>query len=261
MSKGMSKGLPTFDDSFRSQSQSQSQSRSRSSPSPPTPPTPPAVVFSYTILLLSLYLAASGYINLNDYSQAITLKCDVKTCHLATYTHSGTLGEGTEDDRDSMRVPVHNMDYTRTTTFNRNDYDRSATVRINAAGDITKTANLKRRQMRKLGYSYTLLYTKKADGTDGTDGTDDTAAAGESKQYEVVMSRTNLGKRTSRERVSLLNSKFRTNTKTIYVSEGKAYHVPSVVKLSVGVMLFGLIGLIGEWSGHGYRERYAKVND
>lgn len=93
--------------------------------------------------------------------------------------------------------------------FTRSSFDRCAAVRVSKEGKVTKTTNMKRRQMRKLGYSYTVLYTPEV----GSELRKELDAKSEERggkiQEELVISRGNLGKRTSRERVSVLNQKMR----------------------------------------------------
>ena len=150
-------------------------------------------------------------------------------------------------------------------TFSRGDFDRCAAVRIDKAGTVTKTANLKRRQMRKLGYSYTVLYSRRLEGKEGGEGEEGEEGEGGGRVgrvgEEVVVSRQNIGKRAARERVSILNQKLRSKSRSVRMEEGKMFHVPSLVRICLGFMVFALIALVGEFDSEEYREKVEKRND
>jgi hypothetical protein len=126
-----------------------------------------------------------------------TFECSPETCTLSSYKSAENGG---------ALFALENPDVVE---FTRSSFDRCAAVRVSKEGKVTKTTNMKRRQMRKLGYSYTVLYTPEV----GSELRKELDAKSEERggkiQEELVISRGNLGKRTSRERVSVLNQKMR----------------------------------------------------
>jgi hypothetical protein len=73
-----------------------------------------------------------------------------------------------------------------------------------------------------------------------------------------LVSRGNLGKRTSRERASVLNQKMRSKMGNVKMTEGKAYAVGSLVWIGLGIMLGSIVTLIGEFESEGFNERYGE---
>ena len=77
--------------------------------------------------------------------------------------------------------------------------------------------------------------------------------------FEIPLSRTNLGKRSSREKVSSLNQKMRSpNNPPIDFSEGLSFNVGSLLTICGGIMMFAFMTLVGEYGFEEERERERK---
>lgn len=102
---------------------------------------PAAVQVSWLVLLVGFVVILSGILNIRDYSNHSMLSCGATAC---TFTEYGTA------DANNPTLP-------QIFEFNRVDYERTNAVRTKN-GEITPVGGLKRRQLRKLGYSYSVSY-------------------------------------------------------------------------------------------------------
>lgn len=247
------------------------------------------MLLSWVVLLLSLYMVVSGFMNVRDYSNYSEFSCEGQVCTLKEY---GVTGGG--------KGALYNLkDPLNVVSFDRPDFDRSSPVRI-GDGKAVKVAGLKRRQLRKLGYSYSVVYIKevpnKENGEGGVQRVQEevrtggrekrrpyivTIARGANRRLlfsiflrtrfappktnnlpllatQLLVSRGNLGKRTSRERASVLNQKMRSKMGNVKMTEGKAYAVGSLVWIGLGIMLGSIVTLIGEFESEGFNERYGE---
>mmetsp|Transcript_8398 Transcript_8398/g.15254 ORF Transcript_8398/g.15254 Transcript_8398/m.15254 type:complete len:288 (-) Transcript_8398:6-869(-) len=182
---------------------------------------PKIILLTYFLTFLSSYLISTSYLNLYDHTNHINLSCTVSTCRYTTYTF---------DSYSYSVFPVWSEDVY---TFSRSDFDRVASVRVKK-GEIVSVQGLKRRQLRKLGYSYAV-------------------SVGEGEQR--ILSVGNLGKRASREKVAQLNQRFRMNG-PFKNEEGKAFCVASLMKIGMGIFMVAFVSMVGEWSVASFRERY-----
>lgn len=126
----------------------------------------------------------------------------------------------------------------RVVTFDRSEFLRSQQVRV-SGGTIVKVSGMKRRQSRRLGYSYSALINRQGG------------------QDEVLLSRVNLGKRGSRTRSSNLNQKLRGKS-TFEIHEGLNYAVASVIYTAAGIAMLGMVAVVGEFGEEGFNERYGE---
>jgi hypothetical protein len=127
----------------------------------------------------------------------------------------------------------------RVVTFDRSEFLRSQQVRV-SGGTIVKVSGMKRRQSRRLGYSYSALINRQ-----------------NGSQDEVLLSRVNLGKRGSRTRSSNLNQKLRGKS-TFEIHEGLNYAVASVIYTAAGIAMLGMVAVVGEFYEEGFNERYGE---
>ncbi|GMH59387.1 hypothetical protein TrRE_jg7473, partial [Triparma retinervis] len=149
----------------------------------------------WSFLLISLLLILSGFLNLHDYSSYTSLTCTPTLCTLRSYSDPSSPGpcvHGLGEPWSVLRFP-------------RDDFIRSRQVRVGDKG-IVSAGGMKRRQARRLGYSYSVAYR-----------------GGDGEEEEALVSRLNLGKRGSRERAAKLNQKMRGGGKGFSVGEGGGY--------------------------------------
>ena len=228
---------------------------------------PVAVSLSWLLLASGIFLFLSGYIYMYDYSSYTTFICDSETCTLNEYASA----KGSSHPMYSLAAPEV------THSFPRSSFERSAPVRMKG-GKIVNSTGMKRRQMRKLGYSYSVIFRvvdgddregQRAGGGGGGGGEEEEeeeeengrggkmpAAAGSDNNNEIAVSRINLGKRTTRERVSVLTQKMRSGAATVKVEEGKRYSPTSIICMAVGITLISMLAMLGEFSASSYRMRY-----
>lgn len=191
-----------------------------------TPAPPTAVIFSWSMAILSLLILFSGVTHLRDYSKYTTFSCNSSVC---TFSEFGL-------DANTLSTPT-------ITTFPREAFERCNSVRIKD-GAITTTAGLKRRQLRKLGYSFSITYKHMFDDNSG----------GEVK--ELLVSRNSIGKRASREKMSAISKKMKDMEGEFVFMEGLGWNVGSCVKILSGAMLLALMSMIGEFESESYNEKY-----
>jgi len=193
--------------------------------------TPPVVVqFSWLVVLVALYLIISGGCNLRDYSLYSEFSCDYNVCKFSEFGL----------DETNPHLPV-------VTEFDRKSFERTNSVRIRN-GVVTPVAGLKRRQLRKLGYSYSITYKHMFEEGEGKEG-------GEVR--ELLLSRSNLGKRSSRERMSAITNKMRNSKQgeSFTFSEGLGWNVSGCVRIMSGIMFLALITMVGEFSTKSYNQK------
>lgn len=125
----------------------------------------------------------------------------------------------------------------RKVELERDSFDRVLNVRVRS-GEIASVQGLKRRQLRKLGYSYAIVFNNK-----------------HGENENLLLSHANVGKRSARERVANLNQRMRMKG-DLRNEEGRAWCVKGLLKICAGVLMMAVVSLVGEWSLEGWRYRY-----
>ena len=79
---------------------------------------------------------------------------------------------------------------------------------------------------------------------------------------ELLISRLNLGKRASRERMSMITNKMRMKdgkSGNFAVKEGLGWNVGGCVRIMSGVMLLALISMIGEFTEESFNNKFDEM--